>query len=492
MKKKFQQQIKNLKTSQRELSLSLSLAEIVDCLSAKGLCSKAATFLWESREDSPGFGQRNLDSLSQDSPLPPNNSFAVVRVEKILSVKQGEVGFRKADELRSAPQPRSSEDPVSIFENEFSAWAESFQVGDRGTDLAQCFGVLSYDAARYFEPVVGLRPETSDPDLLVMFPSAVVSLDYRTNELTVVWDRVLGEDLDDRIFSALEDYQPEEFFVENTSKARRRFSKAEFVRMVEKIKGYISAGDVFQAVLSNTWTTVASGYDPVGFYKKLVRSNPSPFQFCIGSRDWSLVGSSPERFLKVNSGSELSMKLVAGTYPRKDSPAEDKAQLLALLDDEKERAEHFMLVDHVRNDLGRHSKIGSVKPRELLQAETYRDVHHLVSEVVSELEDGKTLFSALRACFPIATLTGTPKIRAMQIIEELEGERGVFGGSVFRFTAEGELESSVIIRSVVQDRNELIIKAGCGVVYDSQPEREDEECSWKAKALIDLLKVDKD
>jgi anthranilate synthase component 1 len=271
-------------------------------------------------------------------------------------------------------------------------------------------------------------------------------------------------------------------------KVESRFSKEEFVAKVDRAKEYITAGDAFQIVLANCFTSKLEEADPLKAFSLLASKNPSPFHYCANTNTetggWSLVGASPELYLKGQKDKQISMRLVAGTYPRSEN--NDVQQKELLREDPKERAEHFMLVDHARNDIGRSSKVGSVEPVDLLTVESYRDVHHLVSEV-----RGKpvlSLFESFKNCFPIATLTGTPKVRAMQIIEELEGSRGVFGGSVFRMACDGSLTSSVIIRSMVIEGNRTRVNAGCGVVYDSDSERENEECRWKAEALFGRTK----
>jgi len=381
--------------------------------------------------------------------------------------------------LKIEPKHSLVDDPLSVIEDCFEKFSDFHSQSTSGSELPlHCFGALSYDSARFFEPTAGITPNTSDPDLLAFFPGCSLRFDRENYELSA-W----ASEKEHRVLSKIASIEPSDNYLGSFSlptKVSKRFSDQEFIDKVEQAKEYIAAGDAFQIVLSNNFRASMPNPDPLKTFSLLANKNPSPFHFCAKSQHWAMVGASPEVYLRGQDQEFISMRLVAGTYPRIEGKDEQQKGLLA--SNPKEKAEHYMLVDHARNDIGRSSLVGSVEPRDLLTVETYRDVHHLVSEVRGK--PVKSLLECFKHCFPIATLTGTPKVRAMQIIEELEGSRGMFGGSVFKLGTDGSLDSSVIIRSITMENGTASVKAGCGVVYDSDPERENSECGWKAEALF--------
>ena len=272
-----------------------------------------------------------------------------------------------------------------------------------------------------------------------------------------------------------------------------RFSPEQFVGMVQAAREYIVAGDVFQVVLSNS-LEFQGRLDPLALFERLQAANRSPYHFAVRytEDDW-YVGASPEVMLRsriLPSGEhEVYMRPVAGTYPRHAS-ADDLKIIRTLSADPKERAEHLMLVDLERNDIGRTAKLGSVEVSDLFDVETYQSVHHLVSQVRGLLDARFTVMDALRAAFPIGTLSGTPKVRALEIIAELEGKpRGIFGGAVVTVAPGGTIDSCVAIRAAQIQKERLSIQTGAGIVYDSIPEREFNECLWKARSLISAISL---
>lgn len=359
------------------------------------------------------------------------------------------------------------------------------------------FGILSYDAARHFDRAQGVDAHLKEPDLYALFPGTLVRLERRSGEIVLLSPldatpnqsleaiknrhQSIGEAVDAAQRQGQQSLEPVDIQVS------ARLSFEDFCGKIKKAKDYISAGDAFQIVFSNCFE-VHAVVEPLTLFQRLSIQNPSAFHFLFKHPAETLVGASPERMLRVSTSleektREISMRLVAGTYPKKGYKAG------SLESDPKERAEHMMLVDHIRSDVGRVSREGSVRVPDLLCTEAYRDVFHLVSEVCGELRDDTTALGALRAVFPIATLTGTPKLRAMEIIRELEGSaRGYFGGAAFVVTANGELDSTVIIRSAVCRKNSITIRAGGGIVSDSVPEREYNETYWKAEAVFEALK----
>ena len=253
--------------------------------------------------------------------------------------------------------------------------------------------------------------------------------------------------------------------------------------MVEKAREYIAAGDIFQVVPSQRWA-VPFELPPFSLYRALRRTNPSPYMFYFNLGGFQIVGASPEILVRVKDKT-VTIRPIAGTRPRGATPAEDKALEADLLADEKECAEHLMLLDLGRNDVGRVAKIGTVTPTEKFIIERYSHVMHIVSNVEGELSEDHDPLSALLAGLPAGTVSGAPKVRAMEIIDELESEkRGVYGGGVGYFSASGEMDICIALRTGVVKDDTLYIQAGGGVVWDSAPEAEFQETINKSKALL--------
>ena len=249
-------------------------------------------------------------------------------------------------------------------------------------------------------------------------------------------------------------------------------------------KEHIAAGDIFQVVLSQRFETDFTG-DPLDLYRALRFINPSPYMFCLDfGADFSLVGSSPELHVRATDGA-LEIRPIAGTRPRGATPAEDEKNATELLADPKERAEHVMLIDLARNDIGRVSEYGSVRVTEQMVIERYSHVMHIVSHVVGKLRADQNAFDAMRATFPAGTVSGAPKVRAMQLIAELEkAPRGFYAGAVGYFGFDGNLDSCIALRSVVLVHGKAYAQAGAGIVADSQPAAEYDETVNKAMAMM--------
>jgi len=261
------------------------------------------------------------------------------------------------------------------------------------------------------------------------------------------------------------------------------FPRAPFLAAVGRIQEYIRAGDAFQVVLSQRLCSPLRAH-PFSLYRSLRRLNPSPYMFYLNFGPVQLAGASPEMLVRLEGGRVIT-RPIAGTRPRGATLAEDHALERDLLADPKELAEHAMLLDLGRNDVGRVSAYGTVQVTEAMRVERYSHVMHLVSEVTGELAPGRDAVDALAACFPAGTLTGAPKIRAMQIIDELEPvRRGPYGGAVGYLGFAGSLDACIAIRTAVVQGGVAYIQAGAGIVADSQPEREYEECWNKAAALL--------
>ena len=285
---------------------------------------------------------------------------------------------------------------------------------------------------------------------------------------------------------------------ERTVDYRGSVTQAEFCAKVEAAKAHIRAGDIFQAVISQRLSTHYQG-DPFALYRSLRLINPSPYMAYFHFHDWQIIGSSPEVMVKaerLHPGEPLlaTLRPIAGTRPRGKTPAEDAALAAELLQDPKEVAEHVMLVDLGRNDLGRVCASGTVQVDELMVIERYSHVMHIVSNVVGRLGAGKTAWDLLKACFPAGTVSGAPKIRAMQIIHDLEGcRRGVYSGVYGYYDFEGQLNTAITIRTMVvrsqpDGTYQVSVQAGAGMVADSQPEREYEETLNKAKGMLEAIR----
>jgi anthranilate synthase component 1 len=269
---------------------------------------------------------------------------------------------------------------------------------------------------------------------------------------------------------------------------RSTFERQKYLDSVERIREYIYAGDAFQVVLSQRFEqpVEVSGFS---IYRGLRAVNPSPYMYYIAFRDFEVVGSSPEALVTV-TGNRAETRPIAGTRPRGATPTADAALAAEMLKDEKERAEHVMLVDLGRNDLGRVCKAGTVKTQEFMAVERYSHVMHMVSSVVGELEDGVGASDALRAVFPAGTVSGAPKVRAMEIIDELEPtRRGPYAGAIGYLSYSGDLDSCICIRTVLLRDGRAYVQAGGGIVADSKPESEFRECENKARAVFRAIEL---
>ncbi|MCS6896791.1 MAG: chorismate-binding protein, partial [Nitrospira sp.] len=265
-------------------------------------------------------------------------------------------------------------------------------------------------------------------------------------------------------------------------------SRADFEKMVEAAKEYIKAGDIFQCVLSQRWETTLHA-PPFQLYRALRVVNPSPYMYYLRVAGVELIGSSPEILVRCEDGL-ISVRPIAGTRRRGATPEEDIQLERRLLADAKERAEHIMLVDLGRNDVGRVAEAGSVQVESLMHVERYSHVMHIVSNVIGKLDKSKTVYDVLKACFPAGTVSGAPKIRAMEIIEELEPtKRGPYAGAVGYISFSGNMDMCINIRTVVVFRRRAFIQAGAGIVADSSPEHEYEETCNKARAMMHAIEL---
>ncbi|MTH65024.1 anthranilate synthase component I [Paracoccus shanxieyensis] len=362
---------------------------------------------------------------------------------------------------------------------------------------AGLFGYLGYDMIRLVERLPDVNPDPLGlPDAVMLRPSVVAVLDGVKGEVLLcapAWHsdipaRAAYAQTAERLMEALRslDRQPSEPRALghdlSVGELRSNFSKPAYLAAVEKAKDYIRAGDIFQVVPSQRWA-MDFPLPPFSLYRSLRRTNPSPFMFYLNFGGFQIVGASPEILVRLRGG-EVTIRPIAGTRPRGATPDEDNALEADLLADQKELAEHLMLLDLGRNDVGRVAKMGTVKPTEQFIVERYSHVMHIVSNVVGELRADEDALSALLAGMPAGTVSGAPKVRAMQIIDELEPEkRGVYAGGVGYFAANGEMDMCIALRTGVVKDGQLYIQAGGGVVYDSDPEAEFMETVNKSNAL---------
>lgn len=351
-------------------------------------------------------------------------------------------------------------------------------------------GYIGYDAIRQYEQIgERLDDEIGMPDIHLMFYRELVVFDHKKQEVTIVaLDMDETGNLDKQI-SLIEEMlnQP----VEEKSEALTPLEftaatdKETFMELVKKTKQHIIDGDIFQAVLSQRMQADFH-VDPFSFYRKLRVSNPSPYMFFVDFEEAIVLGASPESLIKV-SGDQVITNPIAGTRPRGKTPEEDEAYADDLLADEKEVAEHKMLVDLSRNDLGRVSEIGSISIDKFMLIERFQHVMHIVSEVSGTLAQGLSGLNALTSTLPAGTVSGAPKIRAMQLVNELEEKkRGVYSGSVGYINLNGDLDLALAIRTMVIKNKKAYVQAGAGIVYDSDPATEYEETMNKAKSLLEV------
>ena len=365
---------------------------------------------------------------------------------------------------------------------------------------AGVFGYMGYDTIRLVEKLENVRPDDLGvPDSVLIRPTIIVVFDAIRDEMLVVTpvrpakgvaagaahEAALARLAD--VVSALEAQRPLSHALTDeklaTPEPLSNTTPAEYMAMVERAKEYIVAGDIFQVVLSQRFSAPFP-LPSFSLYRALRRLNPSPFLFHLDLGDFALVGSSPEILVRVRNG-EVTIRPIAGTTRRGMNPAEDAVLAEQLLADPKERAEHLMLLDLGRNDVGRVAEIGTVEVTEQFVVERYSHVMHIVSNVVGRLDKAHDSVDALMAGFPAGTVSGAPKVRAMEIIDELEkSKRGPYAGCVGYFSADGEMDTCIVLRTAVVKDGVLHVQAGAGVVHDSIPANEQQECINKAKAVV--------
>ncbi|WP_123040794.1 anthranilate synthase component I [Cohnella candidum] len=424
----------------------------------------------------------------------------------VMRLKRGEVSFEQGgvtDKIRTT-------DPLGLIREKLRAY-RSPALPELPPFTGGAIGFFGYDLLQYYEKK--LPPHRVDDlnmdDMNFMFCDKVIVFDHLKQQVLVIGNVHVREGATDRDIEAA--YREAVAGIEATIERLRRplplvesrgappqdpelgtihsnLSKEQFLSNVEQAKEYIRAGDIFQVVLSQRFH-IETEVDPLQVYRVLRTMNPSPYMYCLKLDDEMIVGTSPEALVKVDDG-KLETRPIAGTRPRGRTPEEDEALEKELLADEKERAEHVMLVDLGRNDLGRVSEYGTVKCDSYMQIERYSHVMHIVSNVTGRLRKDKDFFDAFLSCLPAGTVSGAPKLRAMEIIAELENEaRGAYAGAIGYLGFSGSLNTCITIRTIIFKNGKAYVQAGAGIVWDSVPEKEYEETVNKAKGMLKAIRA---
>jgi anthranilate synthase component 1 len=362
-------------------------------------------------------------------------------------------------------------------------------------------GYMGYDAVAQFERVpLCKKPGLDWPDMVFMITDTILIFDHVRHTLKVVANAGIDGDPEaayadalrriDALCALLSKPAPHPLIDACASgdavDYRSNMSREDFIAAVTQAKEYIRAGDIFQVVLSQRFEAPCT-CRPLDVYRALRSVNPSPYMYCLNLGNQHVVGSSPEIHVRCEDG-VAEIRPIAGTRPRSDNPEEDARLAQELLADPKERAEHIMLVDLARNDLGRACKFGSIKVPELITIERYSHVMHIVSDVTGQLADHQDVYEILKDTFPAGTVSGAPKIRAMEIIAELEqARRGAYAGAVGYFSFTGNLDSCITIRTALIENGKAYVQAGAGIVADSDPQKEYEETQNKARGMLKAL-----
>ena len=360
-------------------------------------------------------------------------------------------------------------------------------------------GYFAYDVIRCWERIPAkAKKDTSIPEAIFILPQELIIFDHVSHKIKVVnfvYIEKIGnlealyKKATERINARISELSTSLNY-KNSSLSlgfvKSNFTKKEFMEAVEKTKNYILNGDAIQVVLSQRLETEFKG-DVFNIYRALRSVNPSPYMFYLDFGDLKLIGASPEILVRLEDGL-ITLRPIAGTRPRGATANQDKSLEKELLADPKERAEHIMLVDLGRNDVGRVARAGTVKVTELMAIEYYSHVMHIVSNIIGKLKQNEDAFSVLKASFPAGTVSGAPKVRAMEIIDELEPtQRGPYAGAVGYFSFSGNMDFCITIRTVIAWKNKLYIQVGAGIVADSLPEKEYQETMNKAQAMLKAI-----
>ena len=409
----------------------------------------------------------------------------------------GRYSFIGAEPYRVLECSEADGDPLAVIDEELSRF-EPVEVAGLPRFHGGAVGYLSYEVSGHFERLPAPQRDTLGvPESWLMFTDSLLVFDHLLHTIKVVAHVRLDGDVDssyeqarwkiDQLARRLEQpltalpYVP--FEGPSGQEAQSNWTRDDYLRAVERCKQYVSAGDVIQVVLSQRFSR-RTGAHPFEVYRSLRAINPSPYMYFLRFRETYIVGASPELLVNIQDGL-VEVHPIAGTRPRGATPLEDERLSEELSNDPKERAEHVMLLDLGRNDVGRVAEPGTVRVTQQFDIEYYSHVMHLVSHVQGRLREGMTPYDALRSAFPAGTVSGAPKIRAMEIIAELEPDRrGPYAGAVGFFDMSGNVETAITIRTALMKDGWAHIQAGGGIVYDSDPVREFEETEHKAASML--------
>ncbi len=444
-----------------------------------------STFLSLAREGEKAF---LLESVERGENI-GRYSFIGFEPELEFIAKKNNVSIRFGNEKSEF----RSLSPISELKKIF----DSFKVLDDGDFVpltAGLVGYFSYDCVRYFEKIPDLKPDRLNlPDIYLVLPKILIAFDHIKQKVIInsfYFDEVDRNKAIDKIKEYERRFHHNEVNINKIVEKKAgsinlisNFRKESFLRSVEKVKEYIIAGDIFQGVISQRFET-ETDKNPFDIYRQLRMINPSPYMFYIDFVDFKIIGSSPEVMVKKVKD-EILVRPIAGTRPRGKNIEEDMAIEKELLSDIKEIAEHTMLLDLARNDVGRVSQYNTVRVEKPFHIEKYSHVMHIVSDVYGKPIKDISPVDIIGYTFPAGTVTGSPKIRAMEIIEEIEPEkRGIYAGTVGYIDFRGNFDTCITIRTIIYKNKKVYLQAGAGIVYDSAPEKEYQECINKAKALI--------
>ena len=406
-----------------------------------------------------------------------------------LEIRLDERGFSIGKEIQERPKDQAGY--LNLLRSALAAAPDPKPLVEGLPFRGGLVGVSGYDVVRLFERLpMSTKPQTGIPEAAFTAPSSVLVFDHLTRRVALLHDGpdAEREALRKEVIKLLRGAIPSDGEPVKTSTATGSMTEKQFTERVEACKEYIAAGDIYQIVLSILFRG-ASNVAPFEVYRALRLLNPSPYMFYLEFGDLKVVGSSPEALVKLN-GRTASLRPIAGTLPRGKTSEEDKQNEIALLDDPKESAEHVMLVDLARNDLGRVASAGSIHVDPYRAIERYSHVMHIVSGVQGELAPEHDAFDLFAASFPAGTLVGAPKVRAMEIIEEMEDVgRGLYAGTAGYYGSGGDMDQAITIRTLVFNGSEYSYQAGAGLVADSVPAREYQEVLAKSAILRRALEI---
>ncbi len=423
-----------------------------------------------------------------------NFSFIAIGAKERIVYREGKTKYIGLDDKISY----LDQDPFSFLQeyyNKIDKIPYKQMAKEAGFGFVDGFiGFIGYDMVKVFEPVLheamdGLKDTLNAPDLDMVRPKLIIGFSHKSSKLTLIDPDNTNPEMIHAVEALLaKPHRPLPLKpAQLDSEGEFAITSKRFQEIVKEAKEHIRAGDVFQMLPSNRYTQKGQ-IDPLSFYRVLRSKNPSPYLFLLEYRDFAICGSSPEVMVRLTDG-EILLRPIAGTRKRGDTPLRDHELEQEMLNDPKERAEHLMLIDLGRNDVGRVAKTGTVKVPDMMRVEKYSHVMHMVSDVVAQIDDDRDMFDLFRATFTAGTMTGAPKIKAMELIAKFEQlKRGFYSGAVGYFSFTGDMDSAITIRTALIQPESITLQAGAGVVADSVPKLEELEVRNKLMALIATLK----